>query len=155
MQLSSSDSLIWTKWTFCHHSSSQFDCWIICWLGMDRMRSLCRGGSCQCWKLQNFWIMIAVWPGKYQSMQSCFRSIQSTLQWATKLFECWSPSQRLFCCVKNTWAKFMKSSGHVLWHPIFQFKKNHVIWTRIEQTGANTKWQHTWTVLLLPVLNLK
>ena len=26
-----------------------------------------------------------------------------------------------------------------------------MIWTRIEQTGANTKWQHTWTVLLLIV----
>ena len=35
------------------------------------------------------------------------------------------------------------------------WKRDHVIWTRIEQTAANTKWQHTWMVLLLPVLNIK
>ena len=78
-QLSSSDSLIWTKWTFCCRSSSQFNCLIICWVGTDRTRSRCIGGNRWCQRLQNFQMIIAIWPGKYQSMQSRFRSIQSSL----------------------------------------------------------------------------
>ena len=52
---------------------------IICCAGRDWTRVHCMGSSCQCQSSQNFWMIMVVWQGKYQSTQSHLRSIQSSL----------------------------------------------------------------------------
>ena len=60
-------------------TSGDRDHLITCCVERDWMSIHCIGGSCWCWRSQNFQMIMAVWPGKYQSVQSHLRLIQSSL----------------------------------------------------------------------------
>ena len=95
--------------------------------------------------------------------ESAFSDNGNMLQTYKDQYQLWNKEDLFLLDNKRTRWKMQKQKNAIyseqqnLYFYIlsFNWKKSHVIWTRIEQTAANTEWQHTWTVLLLPVLNIK